>query len=306
LENLALIYNDLVRIKAITGKLFCFGIGYTGEALACALIADGWQVAGTCRTQETAALLQAQGIDAVVFDRDQPLDNLAALLEGVTHVLASIPPDASGDPVLDCHARDLQSLGKDLDWVGYLSTTVVYGNRDGGWVDETSPRTPAVERGQRRVDAEDGWLALGKAANISVHLFRLAGIYGPGRSALDQVRAGRAKRVHRPGQVFSRIHVEDIVSILRASMAKPNAGAAYNVCDDNPAAPSEVTAFACELLNVPVPPIIPYEQADLSPMAQTFWSDNKRVRNDRLHEELGVTLKYPDYQSGLRTIFEAE
>jgi nucleoside-diphosphate-sugar epimerase len=274
--------------------------------LARDLIADGWQVAGTCRTPENAALLQAQGIDAVVFDREQPLDDVGKLLQDVTHVLASIPPDALGDPVLDCHATDLQTYGKDLHWVGYLSTTVVYGNRDGGWVDETSHRTPAVERGHRRVDAEDGWLALGDAANIAVQLFRLAGIYGPGRSALDQVRAGRAKRVHRVGQVFSRIHVQDIVSVLRASMAKPNAGAAFNVCDDNPAAPSDVTAFACELLDVPVPPIIPYEQAELSPMAQTFWSDNKRVRNDRLHGELGVTLKYPDYQSGLRAIFEAE
>ena len=274
--------------------------------MARSLIADGWQVAGTCRTQENATLLKAQGIDAVVFNRDQPLDGVAELLQGVTHLLASIPPDAVGDPVLDCHASDLQTYGKDLNWVGYLSTTVVYGNRDGGWVDETSVRTPGVERGQRRVDAEDGWLALGDAAHIPIQLFRLAGIYGPGRSALDQVRAGRAKRVHRLGQVFSRIHVEDIVSVLRASMAKPNAGAAYNVCDDNPAAPSEVTAFACDLLNVPVPPIIPYEQADLSPMAQTFWSDNKRVRNDRLHGELGVTLKFPDYQSGLQAIIDAE
>jgi nucleoside-diphosphate-sugar epimerase len=298
--------NTYQQDAEIKGKLFCFGLGYTGEALAQALMADGWQVSGTARSAENTAKLRDRGIEAFVFDRENRLLDISEALDGVTHMLSSVPPDEKGDPVLDCHAADLAEIGRNLKWAGYLSTTVVYGNRDGDWVDETSQRTPGVERGQRRVDAEDRWLALGKAADIPMHLFRLAGIYGPGRSALDQVRAGKAKRVARSGQVFSRIHVDDIVSVLRASMTRPQAGAAYNVCDDQPAAPADVTAFACDLLEIPVPPIIPYDQADLSPMAQTFWADNKRVKNDRLRKDLGVTLKYPDYQSGLRAIFEAE
>ncbi|MBT3786974.1 MAG: SDR family oxidoreductase [Alphaproteobacteria bacterium] len=288
------------------GKLFCFGLGYTGLALAKALIADGWQVAGTSRTAESASFLTEQGIEAFVFDRTRPLADAGSALKGVTHLLSSVPPDETGDPVLDCHADDLEALAQNTAWAGYLSTTVVYGNRDGGWVDESSARTPGVARGQRRVDAEDRWIALGQASNIPVHLFRLAGIYGPGRSAFDQIRAGREKRVERPGQVFSRIHVEDIVAVLRASMQQPRAGAAYNLCDDNAAAPADVTAFACELMGVPVPPAVQYEDADLSDMAKTFWADNKRVRNNLLQQELGVTLKYPDYQSGLRAILAAE
>jgi nucleoside-diphosphate-sugar epimerase len=287
-------------------KLFCFGLGYTGEALANSLMSKGWQIAGTSRSAEGVARLQSLGIEAFVFNRDQPLDDVNQALSGTTHLLCSIPPDSIGDPVLDCHGRDLQEAVTGLKWAGYLSTTVVYGNRDGGWVDETSERKPGVERGQRRVDAEDRWLAFGKGVTVPTHLFRLAGIYGPGRSALDQVRAGRAKRVYRDGQVFSRIHVDDIVTALQASMANPNAGAAYNLCDDEPAAPSDVTAFACELLNLSVPPLVPFEDADLSPMALTFWTDNKRVRNRRLHQELGVDLKYPDYRNGLQAIFDAE
>jgi nucleoside-diphosphate-sugar epimerase len=287
------------------GKLFCFGLGYTGEALARSLLADGWQVAGTSRTEAGAEKLAAAGLEAFVFDRHQPLDRIADLLAGTTHLLSSVPPDETGDPVLDCHGAHIEEFGQHLDWVGYLSTTVVYGNRDGDWVDETSDRKPGVARGQRRVDAEDRWLALGEAADIAVQLFRLAGIYGPGRSAFDQIRTGRAKRVDRPGQVFSRIHVDDIVTVLRASMRQPRTGA-YNVCDDHPAAPADVTAFACDLLGLPVPPLVPFDQADLSPMAQTFWADNKRVRNRRLHEDLGVTLKYPDYKTGLRAILETQ
>jgi len=294
--------KDITELK----KLFCFGLGYTGEALADALMREGWMVSGTSRTAEGAELLQSRGIDAWVFNREQPLEDIAGALQDSTHLLSSVPPDEIGDVVLDCHGADIQALAGDLKWAGYLSTTVVYGNRDGGWVDESSERTPGVERGWRRVRAEDRWLALGEASGIPVHLFRLAGIYGPGRSALDQIRAGRSKRVARTGQVFSRTHVDDIITILRASMAQPNAGAAYNVCDDEPAAPSDVTAFGCELLKVPVPPIVPFDEADLSPMAMTFWTDNKRVRNDRIHQELGVDLKYPDYRSGLQAIFDAE
>ncbi len=284
-------------------RLFCFGLGYTGQALARSLLADGWKVAGTCRGEEQAADLAGLGVEIHRFDRTGPLASAASALAGTTHLLSSVPPDADGDAVLDLHAREIADLAPQISWAGYLSTTGVYGTRDGDWVDETSERRPGSPRSRRRMEAEDAWLKLGEESGIPVHLFRLAGIYGPGRSALDQVRAGTAKRVDRTGQVFSRIHVDDIVTVIRASMAKPNPGAAYNVCDDQAAPPADVIAYACDLLGVEPPPLVAFEEADLSDMAKTFWNDNKRVRNDRLHDELGVELAYPNYHSGLEAIF---
>jgi len=284
-------------------RLFCFGLGYTGQALARSLMADGWRVAGTCRGEAQAADLAGLGVEIHQFDRPSPLDGAAEVLAGTTHLLSSVPPDADGDAVLDLHAREIADLAPQISWAGYLSTTGVYGTRDGGWVDETSERRPGSPRSSRRVAAEDAWLKLGEESGLPVHLFRLAGIYGPGRSALDQVRAGTAKRVDRAGQVFSRIHVDDIVTVLRASMAKPNPDAAYNVCDDQAAPPADVIAYACDLLGVEPPPLVPFEEADLSDMAKTFWNDNKRVRNNRLHDELGVELAYPNYHLGLKAIY---
>jgi nucleoside-diphosphate-sugar epimerase len=192
-------------------------------------------------------------------------------------------------------------LGAPAEWVGYLSTTGVYGDRQGRWVDERSALAPVHERGRWRVAAEKAWLATG----LPVEIFRLAGIYGPGRSAFDRLREGRAQRVVKPGQVFSRIHVEDIARVLRAAMARPAAGAAYNVADDEPAPPEDVIAFAAELLGMPVPPAVPFEAAALSPMALSFWSESKRVSNRRIREELGVSLAWPDYRAGLRGILAA-
>lgn len=283
---------------AAPGTLFCFGLGYTAGFLARALMADGWRVRGTCRTAEAQAHLAAASIEAHLFDRAHPLENAATLLGEATHVLSSVPPDELGDPVLDLHGRDLAALDR-APWLGYLSTTGVYGNRDGAWVDETSALAPTGERGRRRVAAEEGWLDLHRRHGLSVHLFRLAGIYGPGRSALDSVRAGTARRVDKPGQVFSRIHVEDIVQALRASMARPDPGAIYNLCDDDPAPPSAVIEFACALLGVPPPPLIPLETAPLSEMARSFYADNKRVANCRMKDALGVRLRYPSYKDGL-------
>lgn len=280
-------------------RLFCFGLGYSARALADAVRADGWTVAGTCRGEEKRAALQADGIDAYVFDRSQPMDDPGAALAGTTHLLLSVPPDAEGDAALDLHGADIAACAG-LQWAGYLSTTGVYGNRDGDWVDETSDRLPSGPRGERRVRAEDGWLDLYHAHGIPMHLFRLAGIYGPGRNALETVRSGRARRVVKPGQVFSRIHRDDIVQVLRASMASPNPGAAYNLCDDEAAPPQDVIAFACDLLGVDPPPEIPFEQAELSPMGQSFYRDNKRVSNARIKEALGVVLKWPTYREGLR------
>ena len=281
-------------------RLFCFGLGFSALTLADRLIGDGWSVAGTCRSEDKRDRLAARGIEAHLFDRDRPLDDPAAALAGTTHLLSSVPPGGAGDPVLDQHAADIAALADNgLGWVGYLSTTGVYGDRDGGWVDERSALEPTGERGRRRLAAERGWLSLGAESGLAVHLFRLSGIYGPGRSALDTVRRGRAKRVDKPGQVFNRIHVDDIASILQASIAHPNPGAAYNCADDEAAPPQEVIAHACTLLGVEPPPLVPFEEAELSDMARSFYADNKLVRNDRIKAELGVTLMYPTYRDGL-------
>ncbi|NNG04808.1 MAG: SDR family oxidoreductase [Inquilinus sp.] len=288
-------------------RLFCFGLGYSAEALI-ARLPEGWRVAGTCRTEDKRARLADRGIEAHLFDRGRPLDAPASALAGTTHLLSSVPPDAAGDPVLDHHATDIAALAGAKPapgWVGYLSTTGVYGDRQGGWVDEGAALRPTGERGRRRVAAERGWLDLGRDSGLVVHLFRLAGIYGPGRSALDTVRRGAARRIDKPGQVFSRIHVDDIAAVLRASMARPDPGTAYNCADDDPAPPAEVIAHACALLGIEPPPLVPFEKADLSPMARSFYADNKRVSNRRIKEDLGVRLAYPGYRDGLAALMEA-
>jgi nucleoside-diphosphate-sugar epimerase len=280
-------------------KLFCFGLGYTALALAHALRAEGWRIAGTTRNPAKHARLVKDGIQVYRFERDHPLERPEQMLAGVTHVVSSIAPDELGDPVLDRHARDLLRY-RSIVWAGYLGTTGVYGDRDGEWVSEADPVAPTMSRTRRRVRAEGHWLASG----LPAHLFRLAGIYGPGpgRSALAAVRAGTARRIVKPGQMFGRVHVDDIVQVLRASMARPNPGAVYNVVDDEPAPPQDVVAFACELLGVAPPPAVPFDRAELSPMARSFYSDNRRVCNARIKHELGVTLRYPSYREGLRAI----
>jgi nucleoside-diphosphate-sugar epimerase len=282
--------------------LFCFGLGYSALALARALKEQGWRVTGTCRATSNPEEARALGLEIVIFDPEHPVADLPQRLATVTHLLSSVPPGATGDPVLQAHGQAIADAAPRLQWIGYLSTTGVYGDRQGGWVDESSPLTPSGERGRRRLEAENDWLALPQPA----HLFRLAGIYGPGRSVLDTIRAGKARRVLKPGQVFSRIHRDDIVQILLASFARPNPGAAYNVCDDDAADPAEVTTYACGLLSVAPPPEVPFAEAELSPMARSFYDDNKRVRNDRIKQELGVTLKYPDYRAGLTALLAAE
>ena len=281
--------------------LFCFGLGYSATFLARQLVAKGWRVTGTCRSRDSQVALSRLGVEAHLFDRDRTIGNLATLLSDGTHLLSSVPPDERGDAVLDMHGAEIDAAAAHLAWIGYLSTTGVYGDRAGGWVDELSELKPSGERGQRRAAAERGWLALGQPA----HLFRLAGIYGPGSSALDTVREGRARRIVKPGQIFSRIHVADIAQVVEASMARPHPGAAYNVCDDDSAPLSDVLAFAAALLNLPPPPEVPFEQADLSPMARSFYDDNKRVSNSRIKRELGVALHYPSYRVGLPAILAA-
>ncbi len=279
--------------------LFCFGLGYSARALIALLrhTQPGvWRFSGTQRVLAATE----DGIDLQLFDGSAPLFQPDALL-AADHVLVSVPPDRAGDPVLrQCHA--LLARHRNLKWLGYLSTTGVYGDRAGDWVDETAAVAPSHERGRRRAEAEAGWLDLGRQHSLPVHLFRLAGIYGPGRKALGRLQQGKAHRAVKPGQVFSRIHVEDLAGILAASMARPNPGAAYNVADDEPAPPQDVVAHAASLLGLEPPPEIPLEQAGLSPMALSFYAESKRVANGRIKRELGVSLRYPTYREGLAAL----
>jgi len=276
--------------------LFCFGLGYSAGFLARALAGQGWRIAGTARDE-----LAHRDFALRRFDRAHPLADLDAALAGMTHLLLSIPPDQAGDPVLDCHGTALAAR-KDLRWVGYLSSTAVYGDRGGAWVDEEAALAPAGERGRRRAAAEAGWLALQREHGLPVQIFRLAGIYGPERSALDALRQGRAQRIEKPGTVFSRIHIEDLVQVLAASMLQPRPGRIYNVCDDEPAPPGEVVEFAAALIGRPPPPKLSFADATLSPMARSFYDDNKRVANRRIKDELGVKLLYPSYRQGLAAL----
>lgn len=287
-------------------KLFCFGYGYTCDYLAHELMCrGGWTIGGTTRDLEKRAFLRSNGIKAHLFDYEHPLGDPYFILDGVTHLLISTPPDDRGDPTFYMHAEDLIKIPT-LEWVGYLSTTGVYGDRAGGVVDETSELRPNSKRGSRRARAEMEWYELLHHYGFPVHMFRLAGIYGPGRSALDSVRAGVARRIDKPGHVFNRIHVEDIVQTLIASMEKPNPGAAYNLADDDPVPSWKVITYACELLGLEPPPLMPYNEADLAPITRSFYNDNKRVSNQRIKTELGVQLKYPDYKAGIEACLAAE
>jgi len=279
--------------------LFCFGMGYSASALARRL-GDAWTVTGTYRSPQAQALLAASGFGQVPFNGTTDLP--AGALDGVTHLLVSIAPGKDGDPVL-AHCGDLiaRHAGQ-FDWAGYLSTTGVYGDRAGGWVDETSDLAPSTERGRRRLAAETGWLELYKSHGLPVHLFRLAGIYGPGRNQLESVRGGKARRVIKPGQVFSRIHVDDIAGVLAASIARPDPGTAYNVCDDEAAPPQDVVAYAAQLLGLEAPPEVPFDAAEMSSMGRSFYAESKRVSNARMKQDLGYELIYPTYREGLKAL----
>jgi len=288
-------------------RLFCFGIGFSAEALTRQLSVADWTVSGTVRDPDKARALNARGIDAHVWKGEALGDALRAKLNASHHVLISIPPGDDGDPVLNAASDAIRSMPS-LNWLGYLSTTGVYGDTGGAWVDETAPTNPSSARSERRVAAEQGWLALHRDHGVPVHIFRLAGIYGPGRSVFNQIRAGRAKRIDKPGHAFSRIHVDDVARVLAASIAKPNPGAIYNVCDNEPAPPAEVTAYACGLLGKEPPPLETFDAVKdrMSPMALSFWSDNRRVDNTRIRRDLGVQLRHPDYRSGLQEILVEE
>lgn len=282
---------------AMDATLLVFGLGYSGRAVVLAARQAGWRVAATTR-QATAVM--PPGITPV------PFAAAGMAIAAATHILATAPPDPAGDPVLARYAAELRAAPA-LRWVGYLSTTGIYGNRDGGWVDEATSPQPNADRSVRRVAAEQAWIDVGDSRAIDI--FRLAGIYGPGRSAFDDLRAGRARRVIKPGHAFGRIHRDDIAGAVLAAMAQTREPGSriLNLSDDEPAESADVVVEAAALLGIAPPPAIPFAEAweTMSPMARSFWSDNRKVSSRRTQEVLGYRWRYPTYREGLRAILAA-
>jgi nucleoside-diphosphate-sugar epimerase len=279
-------------------KLLVFGFGYSALHISQRLQVAGAQVTATVRSSEKAERLAQTGITARVFSPGYCDEAITGDIAGSEAILVSIPPDQTGDPVLSSFADHI-AAAPSLRWLGYLSTIGVYGDHHGNWVDEETAPTRLQERSRIRARAEEAWLAFGAARKVAVHIFRLSGIYGPGRSPLVQLAAGTARRIIKPGQVFNRIHVTDIAAVIEASLARPRSGGVYNVTDNEPAPPQDVIEFAARLCGLQPPPEVPFESAELSPIARSFFSESKRVRNDLVHRELGVALRYPTYREGL-------
>jgi len=286
--------------------LLIFGYGYSAAALARRLIPSGWRISGTTRRLDRAAAIKADGVTPLLTTA-AGIQDADRVLESVTHILAAAPPGDNGDPLLALHGDRLRAPPPNLRWTGYLSTTGVYGDAGGAWVDEGTPLAPVHERGRRRVAAEQAWAELSEYTGAPAVIFRLPGIYGPGRSAFDQLRAGTAKRLVKPGQVFSRIHVDDLAAAIEAAMALEE-GTVLNIADDAPAPPQDVVALAARLIGVAPPPEEDFEAARprLSPMALEFYGANRRIANLRMKEELGLLLAYPSYHEGLAAILQAE
>lgn len=282
-------------------RLFTFGHGYSARALHRRLGPD-WRVTASARDRDQAARLAAEGLGGVVIDDAAAVADALAATDAI---LITAPPGASGCPGLPTLVPALARSGAFPDWIGYLSTTGVYGDRAGGWVNEQSRLAAKSMEGARRVAAERDWLEVGRGMGLTVAVFRLPGIYGPGRSALDRVRAGDARRLAAPGHVFSRIHVDDLAAGLAASIARPRAGGVYNLCDDEPAPSSDVTAFAARLLGVEPPPETRLDMETLSPAARRFWGETKRVSNARAKAELGWRPAYATYRQGLTAILKS-
>lgn len=281
----------------MTKTLLSLGHGFSAGAVARRLLPKGWRIIGTTRTDEKAAKIAQTGVEPVIW----PGVDLAPYFAQADALLISPAPGAAGDPVLAELRDDIVAAAEGLDWAGYLSTTGVYGDHGGDWVDETTPLSPSTARGQARVAAEAAWSAI---PDLPLHIFRLAGIYGPGRGPFAKVRNGTARRIIKQGQVFSRIHVDDIAQVIEASLNAPNPGAIYNLCDDDPAPPQDVIGYAAELLGVPVPEAVRFEDAEMTPMARSFYAESKKVRNDLIKDELGVKLMYPDYRTGLKAMLD--
>jgi nucleoside-diphosphate-sugar epimerase len=274
-----------------------FGLGYSGAAIAEAAQSAGFQVTGTTRSG-----LARSGLGASI-----PFDSAETAIQSATHLLTTAGPDAAGDPVLVRYASAI-AAAPGLRWIGYLSSTVVYGDRDGGWVDEETPAAPSQARGQRRLEAEEAWSRF--ADRCAVDIFRLAGIYGPGRSAFDDLRAGRVRRMHKPGHQFGRIHRDDIARAVVAAMRqdRPAGRRVLNLADDQPSESADVVTEAAALLGVTAPPLVAFEDAlpTMSPMARSFWAENRRVASAKTKAALEIGWLYPTYREGLRAILAEE
>ncbi|MGF1544246.1 MAG: SDR family oxidoreductase [Parvularculaceae bacterium] len=284
-------------------RFLCLGFGYVAAAFARARLAPDYVVAGTTRSVDRVDELGVADVAPFLW-KDDGID--PAAFDDVEAALVSVPPTAEGCPAFAAAKKALADRARSLKWVGYLSTNGVYGDHGGAWVDEASPLRPTGDRARWRIRAEADWAAFGVEHAVPVVVLRLPGIYGPGRSAIDSLRAGTAKRIDKPGQVFSRAHVDDIAAVVGASLANPGAGDLFNVADDEPAPPQDVVAYAAELLGVAPPRLVPFDEAELSEMARSFYADNKRVSNGRMKSALGVSLRYPTYREGLRAIFAGE
>ena len=281
-------------------RLFIFGLGYSAQAFVDRFKDRAGSVSGTTRSAERTAKLAANGIQPFIFDGQSAGDSVAEAVRDATHLLVSIAPGES-DPVL-AHHRETILAAPNLKWTGYLSTVGVYGNYGGAWVSESTTPHPTRGRSTERLAAEKAWAKLAAERNVPLATFRIAGIYGPGRNALVNLAEGKAHRIVKAGQVFNRIHVEDIAAALVAAVDRNSAGI-FNLADDEPAPPQDVVAFAASLLGIPPPPEVPFAEADLSPMARTFYADNKRVSNKRLRHDLGVALRFPTYREGLTALW---
>ncbi len=281
----------------------CLGAGYTAQTLMRLYpLPEMW---GTTRDEENFAGIRQSGAEPVIFSGDAPSEPLRPLIKKAASILISISPDAEGDIALRHHKQDFLD-NENLNWIGYLSTVGVYGDHGGNWVNEFAETRPNSERSRWRKQAEDQWLEFGEENNLPIHIFRLPGIYGPGRGPQEKLKSGKARRIFKEGQVFNRAHVDDIAAVLNASARNPAEQRIYNVADDEPAPPQDVIAYAAGLMGREVPPLIPFEEAEMSEMARSFYSDNKRVANTRIKEELGVALKYPTYREGLEAILTAK
>ncbi len=277
--------------------LLILGAGFSGKAIGETFKAAGFTVSGTTRSAEKAETLRALGIEPVVYDGMTLSEELVADMASTTHVVQSIAPGKDGDPLFRAGSPALSALMPKLKWAGYLSTVGVYGDHKGAWVDEETALNPVSVRSIERVEAENHWLAFGKASGIPVAVLRLAGIYGPGRNALRNVEEGTARRLIKQDQVFNRIRVEDIGSSA-LFLSQKGLGGIWNITDDEPGPPQDVVAEAARLMGLPTPPDIPFETAELSPMARSFYGENKRVSNARLRAA-GFEFRFPNYRQSL-------
>lgn len=281
--------------------LFVCGYGYSARRIGERILERGWRVSGTRTSPEGAVELESLGVELHVFDGRKPVPEVSDVLRSATHVLVTAAPGEDGDPLLLQHEADVSGAGS-LAWIGYLSTTGVYGDHGGGVVDESTRVAPGTTRSRRRVEAERAWRELASQNGATLQIFRLSGIYGPGRSVLDRLRDGSARRIVAPDLVFNRIHVEDVAGAVAAGIDRPHQTGVFNVSDDLPAPPSEVVAYGAELLGVESPPELPLEEASLSAAARSFYEENKRVDNRRLASGLEYRLRYPTYREGLAAV----